>query len=162
MHLLAIPAQWEAQKNYHHLTNTMQTKEYWQVIVAIAVVVLATVGVFSYTSTTKAPTSSESAQASITLTIESFSTPFHASIREGETVLEVLQDHAAEDTGFGLVTKKYEGLGILVESMHGMQNGTDGKYWQYKVNGVMPQVGADALTLHDGDTIEWFFAASSF
>jgi hypothetical protein len=30
--------------------------------------------------------------------------------------------------------------------------------WVFKVNGVSPPVGADAVTLHDGDTVLWYWA----
>ena len=30
--------------------------------------------------------------------------------------------------------------------------------WVFKVNGVSPQVGADAVTLKDGDTVLWYWA----
>ncbi len=56
-----------------------------------------------------------------------------------------------------LTTKEYSGLGTLVESMGGNTNGTNDQYWQYKVNGIMPQIGADKLEVKSGDTIEWYF-----
>jgi uncharacterized protein DUF4430 len=31
--------------------------------------------------------------------------------------------------------------------------------WVFKVNGKSPPVGADAVTLHDGDTVLWYWAA---
>ena len=30
--------------------------------------------------------------------------------------------------------------------------------WVFKVNGMSPPVGADAVTLHDGDTVLWYWA----
>jgi hypothetical protein len=30
--------------------------------------------------------------------------------------------------------------------------------WVFKVNGASPPVGADAVTLHDGDTVLWYWA----
>ena len=30
--------------------------------------------------------------------------------------------------------------------------------WVFKVNGKSPPVGADAVTLHDGDTVLWYYA----
>ncbi len=37
--------------------------------------------------------------------------------------------------------------------------GSDG--WVFKVNGVLPPVGADAVQLKDGDTVLWFWATFS-
>lgn len=81
---------------------------------------------------------------------------------ETETALSLLQRLNAQDSNLQLATKDYPGLGSLVESMNGMINGTDDKYWQYTVNNIMPQVGASAYQLKDGDIIEWRFEKSEF
>lgn len=138
----------------------MNRTQQLQSIAVAALVVLAAVTAFTYTSIPKSAPESEQTHASVTLTIEGFATPFSMPIHEGETALAVLKARAVEDPDFEIGTKEYAGLGTLVESIGGMKNGTDGKYWQYKVNGVMPQVGAETLILHDGDSIEWFFATS--
>jgi hypothetical protein len=33
--------------------------------------------------------------------------------------------------------------------------------WIFKVNGIVPPVGADKVTLHDGDTVLWYYATFS-
>lgn len=53
-------------------------------------------------------------------------------------------------------------LGILVEQIGDQKNGTDGKYWQYQVNGQYADVGAGKYIVKPGDKIEWRFAESSF
>lgn len=77
------------------------------------------------------------------------------------TVLEMLTALNADDPELNLVTKDYGSMGTLIEAMNGLYNGTDGKYWQYTVNGVMPPVGVHALTLSEGDSVEWKFTNSS-
>ncbi len=77
-----------------------------------------------------------------------------------ESLLAILRSLDATDPSLQLVTKEYSGLGTLVESMHGIRNGTDNKYWQYTVNGIMPQVGADAYIPVPGEVIEWRFSES--
>jgi hypothetical protein len=33
--------------------------------------------------------------------------------------------------------------------------------WTFKVNGIVPPIGADKVTVHDGDTVLWYFATFS-
>lgn len=61
-----------------------------------------------------------------------------------------------------ITTKEYEGLGTLVTAIGQNENGTDGKYWQYTINGAAPTVGADAYIPQEGDVIAWMFSSSAF
>jgi hypothetical protein len=96
----------------------------------------------------------------ISLTIEDVYADKQIEAVSGNTVLEVLQSLDQEDQRLLLAIKEYSGLGILVESMYGKTNGTGDEYWQYFVNGAMPQIGADKLKLKEGDAIEWRFEKS--
>lgn len=98
----------------------------------------------------------------ITLTIEGFYDAKEVPVSRDETVLDVLQTLNTENETLQLETKEYGSMGTLVEGMNGMRNGTGNKYWQYRVNGEMPQVGAGTYTLAPGDAVEWYFAASEF
>ena len=98
----------------------------------------------------------------ISLTIEGLFDHRTVSISEGQTVLGVLKSLDESDPNVHVVTKEYSGLGTLVERIGEKTNGEDNKYWQYTVNGVMPQIGADALELVNGDTLEWHFSESTF
>lgn len=54
--------------------------------------------------------------------------------------------------------KTYEGWGgggIYVESINGIKNGQNGYFWEYIVNGKIPDVSVDKFQLHSGDLIEW-------
>ncbi|MCD6513113.1 MAG: DUF4430 domain-containing protein [Thermoplasmata archaeon] len=42
-----------------------------------------------------------------------------------------------------------------IESINGVKNGVDGKYWQYWINGEYGKVGASNQILCDGDIVEW-------
>ena len=97
---------------------------------------------------------------SISLTIAGLYTRKEIPLAKDATVLNMLQTLTASDPSLALTTKEYTGLGTLVVSMHGLKNGTNGNYWQYRVNGVMPQVGAGAYALKAGDSVEWFFGPS--
>ena len=69
---------------------------------------------------------------------------------EGESVLAVLKQSQEVET------KAYD-FGELVESIGGIKNGTDDKFWTYKVNGEAALVGAADYKLKQGDKIEWKF-----
>jgi len=121
-------------------------------------------GAFLYIGNSLTPTPQEEKGTletiSITLTIEGGRGNEPIAVSSDTTLLEVLQTLNTENSEIKLSTKEYAGMGTLIESIYGYKNGTDGKYWQYKVNGVMPQIGADKYILKAGDSVEWFFAAS--
>ncbi len=96
----------------------------------------------------------------VLLSIDGLYTGKQIVISKGETVLGVLQAMNAVDPKIQLSTKTYSGLGTLVDGIGANKNGTDKKYWQYKVNGVMPQIGAGQYKLHAGDSIDWIFTES--
>ena len=142
----------------------MSSKRIWKILAVVTVVLIA--GFFVFANKLQAPLqvqNEEVPQAStIVLVIEGLYDGKPVSISSGETVLGVLKALNVEDSRLELATKEYSGLGVLVQSLAGKTNGEGEEYWQYKVNGVMPQVGADKLTLKDGDSVEWFFAKSEF
>ncbi len=106
-------------------------------------------------------TANDKQSGNITITIEGVLPSQSVTLSAGQTVLQLLQELDNTNPDINLVTKEYKGLGVLVEGIGEITNGTEGKYWQYKVNGVMPQIGADQYNLKDGDTVEWYFAQSN-
>ena len=109
-----------------------------------------------------APTEDVQETINISLSIEDIYVNKSISVAVGDTAYEVLQALDEEDPELLLVAKEYPGLGILIEGINGKINGEDDKYWQYFVNGTMPQVGADKLELKDGDVVEWRYEVSQF
>ena len=109
-----------------------------------------------------APTEDVQETINISLSIEDIYVNKSISVAVGDTAYEVLQALDEEDPELLLVAKEYPGLGILIEGINGKINGEDDKYWQYFVNGTMPQVGADKLELKDGDIVEWRYEVSQF
>jgi hypothetical protein len=97
---------------------------------------------------------------SITLAIQDLYADKSIELASGETVLAMLQKLNAHDPAVALDTKTYAGMGTLVTQLGIHKNGDEGKYWQYKVNGVMPQIGADAYALKGGERVEWLFTTS--
>lgn len=98
----------------------------------------------------------------ISLTVEGLYENKTVEIYSNDTVLSVLERLNEMDNELALVTKEYSGLGYLVEDMAGMLNGEENKYWQYEVNGEMPQVGANNFVLDDNDKVRWHFSRSDF
>jgi hypothetical protein len=144
----------------------MNKKTLWSIVGAGAIVGFT---IFGLTYITEQPQTQQEERAHIqndeghiSLTIQGLQAYETVSISEHQILLDVLTELNAADRNLQLATKEYPGLGTLVESMAGKTNGSDNKYWQYKVNGVMPQVGADHYKLVDGDTVEWNFVTSEF
>jgi len=82
-------------------------------------------------------------------------------ISEGSTVFSLLGELSQKEN-FKLETKEYKEMGILVESIDGVKNGTDNNYWQYWINNELPMVAADKKEVKKGDKIEWKFAPAEF
>ena len=135
-------------------------KDFWKLsILALGALVMIG-GLFLYTPTPQTTSLSPHIQSqTISLSIQDLYNEKSVDITGKETVLSVLQRLNAEDNAMMLKTKDYSGMGTLVEGMGSQKNGTDKKYWQYKVNGVMPQIGAGAYELTSGDKVEWFFGS---
>ena len=102
-------------------------------------------------------TETEEEVDAITLTIEGVYEATTTPIESGETVLELLTRLDATNSNLSLTTEDYGDTGVLVTAMGGLVNGTDGKYWQYQVDGETPMVGADQYELTDGKTVLWEF-----
>lgn len=143
----------------------MSKKTIWQIIGvgAIAVVLLFGISaIIDRNETPIGPVQETSQTQTAIVTIEGLYVGKDVQFSSPKTILEILQQLDDQFEEVQLVTKEYSGLGVLVESIGGKTNGANDEYWQYKVNGVMPQVGADKLEVKSGDVIEWYFDRSEF
>lgn len=86
----------------------------------------------------------------VTQKVENDSVVATLSAKRGDTALSLLE------SSHKITVKKYS-FGSLVESVDGLANGTDKKYWVYYVNGKTADVGADQYKLQPGDVVEWKF-----
>lgn len=80
---------------------------------------------------------------------------------QGATVFSLLESLAGKEN-FTVSSTFYKDVGVLVQSIDGIKNGADNKYWQYWVNGDLPMVAADKKEVKTGDKVEWRFAPSDF
>ncbi len=85
---------------------------------------------------------------------------FQDEFETGMTVFSLLKEKA-EGSGLLLETKFYD-IGVMIEAIGGKENGQEGKYWLYYINGEMPMVSADKQELKPGDKVEFKFEESSF
>jgi hypothetical protein len=85
---------------------------------------------------------------------------FTTEFKEGMTAFDLLKGQAGKSV-LTLKTKSYD-TGIFIEAIGAKENGQDGKYWLYYVNGQMPMVSADKQFLKAGDKVEFKFEKSSF
>lgn len=81
-------------------------------------------------------------------------------VQEGSTAFDLLK-RASEKLNISLRTKTYD-IGILIEAIGDKENGQDGKYWMYYINGEMPSVAADKKEIKVGDEVEFKFEKSPF
>lgn len=76
-------------------------------------------------------------------------------ITEGMTVLEAMRSVKLLEIG----TEDFGELGTLVTSINGIKNEIEpGMYWQFCIDNVYADGGADKLTLKDGQTVNWFLS----
>lgn len=75
-----------------------------------------------------------------------------AVFEEGESLLEIM-----ERSGLDMEIENFPPLGEMITSINGFKNGTNGKYWQYWINGEYAQIGASAYIPKPNDKIEWRF-----
>lgn len=101
-------------------------------------------------------------QQTISISIEDIYQDESVRVKGDATVLDVLLTLDKENEQLKLTTETYDGLGTLVTRMGDNTNGDSNRYWQYTVNGIMPQIGVDALEVTEGDHIEWEFKSSEF
>jgi hypothetical protein len=77
------------------------------------------------------------------------------NVTGNSTVLDALE--AASFAGEFYYHVSNSSFGLYVDQIGRYAAGPSGG-WLFKVNGVLSQVGAGALTLHDGDTVLWYWA----
>ncbi len=82
-------------------------------------------------------------------------------IKKGSSAFDLLKKGAGK-LELDLKTKTYEDIGVFIEAIGDKENGQDGKYWLYYINGEMPSVAADKQLLKAGDKVEFRFEESAF
>jgi len=84
---------------------------------------------------------------------------FQIDFKEGMTAFDVLKNKA-EELGLNLKTKQYD-FGIFIEAIGDKENGQNGLYWMYYVNGELPMVASDKNVIKAGDKVEFKFEKPS-
>jgi hypothetical protein len=83
----------------------------------------------------------------------------HLKIDNG-TVFDVLED-SSKIAHFTFKSEWYPNFrSHRVTEIAGVKDGTDGRYWQYYVNGQYMGTGADQTGLKDGDVVRWEFRSA--
>ena len=86
---------------------------------------------------------------------------YNATFYPGATVFSLL-DELSQSKDFEISFKIYPEMGVFVESIDNAVNGTNGKYWQYWMNGELPMVAADKMQIQEEDRVEWKFEVPQF
>ena len=84
--------------------------------------------------------------------------PTEPTLNVQANVLDALE--AASFAGEFFYHVAQSSLGQYVDQI-GRYTGNSSGGWEFKVNGILPQVGADKVNLHDGDTVLWYWAGFS-
>ena len=81
---------------------------------------------------------------------------YQIEISQDSTVFSLLETLSQREK-FELNSTFCKEMGVFVETIGGVKNGTEGKYWQYFINDKLGEVAADKKTIKEGDKIEWRF-----
>jgi len=73
------------------------------------------------------------------------------NILKESTVFDVLKNNA------DIKYNNNYSFGVFIESINGIKNGAEEKYWQYYINDKLGDSAADKKKLEDRDEIEWRF-----
>ncbi|HIH00049.1 MAG TPA: DUF4430 domain-containing protein [Thermoplasmata archaeon] len=93
----------------------------------------------------------------IVITADSWTITDNLVAKAGDTAYSVLE-RSAQQNGFSIDATYYAQFdSTLINSINNAVGGTDGKYWQYYVNGRLPDVGADKYLVTNGDVLTWSF-----
>lgn len=80
---------------------------------------------------------------------------------EEATVFSGLLNYSEENNVEVVYNNNYS-FGVFIESISGIKNGDDGKYWQYYINDILGDVAADKKVLEEGNKVEWRFEEVPF
>ena len=80
----------------------------------------------------------------------------------GDTVWSVLEKMAQTQPELAVEGEQYQEMGMLIKSIKGLVNGTDGQYWQYWLNNKYAAVASDKQAVKAGDVIMWKFTKAQF
>ena len=127
------------------------------VLVFCAVVAFTALGIVLYaTPGVQEPVRQEAPAISATIAVDGVLPKETRALAIGTSALQLLIA-SADEKNLEIRTKEYPGMGTLVEKIGSAENGADGKYWMYYVNGVFAPIGADAYVIQPGDILEWKF-----
>lgn len=76
------------------------------------------------------------------------------TIAPHETLFDMTR-RVAQDEGLAFAYKNYAGLGSFVSQIGPAREMAQDVYWQYWVNNVYAQVGADSYEVAPGDVVLW-------
>ncbi|HEY5668095.1 MAG TPA: DUF4430 domain-containing protein [Candidatus Saccharimonadales bacterium] len=117
------------------------------ILVLIAILASVTVGVLHKLQTNKtAQTSSSTVRSQV-----QGATIIRFTAVKGESVLAQLQSREK------VVVDQDPNYGLFVESINGIKNGADNKYWSYYVNGHITNSGAESYITKGGEEVVWKF-----
>jgi hypothetical protein len=81
---------------------------------------------------------------------------FDIKFNKGDSAFVLLRKVVAD------IVAKDSDAGIFIESIGGVKNGKNARYWMYYINGKLADVSTDKYKVNSGDKIEFKFEKSSY
>jgi hypothetical protein len=83
-------------------------------------------------------------------------TTYDKDLPVGSTAFDLLEQ-SSQTNNFSLSYQQSQ-MGVFVDEIAGVKNDNSAnKFWLYKVNGKLANVGASSYKIKDGDVVEWYY-----
>lgn len=146
-----------------------------RLLIILAAIILYTTGVLTSVSVAnkrdrlaqidKSPVSAPEQNQSLSVMVDTGEDLIgfpNIALKDGDTVWSVLEKVSAGRAELPVEGEQYQDMGMLVKSIKGFVNGTDGQYWQYWLNNKYADASADKQAVKAGDVILWKFTKAQF
>jgi len=90
----------------------------------------------------------------VKVSLEVLGNRYDTQMKENSSVFDLMNKIKKENNNFYFKYKEYPSLGIFIEEINGIKDGS-GKYWIYYINNKEASVGVSKYILKEGDSILW-------
>ncbi len=121
----------------------------------VAIIACLTIAFFYVSSNEHGANENKAINATLIINFGDYEWNFSISLSQNTTVYGLLEK-ASKIYNFSYEATYYPQFrSYYIESINGVRNGVDGKYWQYWINGKYGETGASLQPIKNGDVVEW-------
>ncbi len=135
--------------------------EHIKLILFLVVLGVTIACLYAYVQATQPPPVVAAGRITVSLVVDGLGwTIDYGPVETTNNTPYALLQEAAHRLGFSVQEMYYTvPSAVFVTAINGTTNGQDGMFWQYWVNSLYGDVGADHYALSNGDVVTWRFTA---